>query len=190
MVPRRLVLSLSLALLAGCSQAPRPEIPYEPPPPPTDTNLANLPRILAAIPKSGGMRLYRGLPSEFWEPELRTQELGRAKTVRLHGYAFYEESIPIPEADAGRLTALLSFRGTFLRHAGKKRCSGYSPEYGVEWKAGEDGIRALVCLECAEVKMFALGNAVYCDLSPGAEQSLESSLGRYKEDYASAPSNP
>jgi len=187
MRPRRLV--LSLALSAGCSQASHPAIPYEPPIQ-TNANFANLPRILAAIPKSDSMRLYRGLPSEFWEPELRTQELSGAKTIRLHGYPFYEESIPIPEADSGRLTALFASKATFRRHEGKKRCSGYSPEYGVEWKAGADGIRALICLECSEIKMFAPNQELYCDLSPEAKQSLESSLGRCKEDRASANSNP
>ena len=182
-------LVLSLALLAGCSKASHIEVPYEPPIK-TDTSFANLPRILAAIPKSRSMRLYRGLPSEFWEPELRAQELSRAKTIRLHGYPFYEESIPIPEADAGRLTALLSSRATFRRRDGKKRCSGYSPEYGVEWKAGEDDIRALICLECAEVKIFVPKCELYCDLNPAAKQSLESSLGRCKEGRASATSSP
>jgi hypothetical protein len=187
MDPRWLV--LYLALVAGCSQASHLEIPYEPPIK-TDANFANLPRILAAIPKSGSTRLYRGLPSEFWEPELRAQELSRAKTVRLHGYPFYQESIPIPEADAGRLTALFSSKATFRRHEENKRCSGYHPEYGVEWKAGEDAIRALICLECAEVKMFVANCELYCDLIPAAKQSLESSLGRFKEDRAFATSSP
>lgn len=176
MDPRRLV--LSLALLAGCSRASHVEIPYAPPIK-TDANFANLSRILAAIPKSGSTRLYRGLPSEFWEPALRGEELSRAKTIRLNGYPFYEEPIPIPEADVGRLTALLSSRATFRRHDGKKQCSGYSPEYGVEWRASEDGVRALICLECAEIKMFAPKFELYCDLTPEAKQSLESSLGRY-----------
>jgi hypothetical protein len=191
MDPRWLV--LSLALCAGCSQASHVEVPYEPSIK-TDTSFANLPRILAAIPKSGSMRLYRGLPSEFWEPGRRAQELCRAKTIRLHGYPFYEESIPIPEADAGRLTASLSSRATFRRRDGNKRCSGYSPEYGIECKAGEDGIRALICLECAEVKMFVPKCELYCDLSPEAKQSLESSLSRCKlvdsEAVASEPAIP
>jgi hypothetical protein len=182
-------LVLSLTLLVGCSQATHVEIPYEPPIK-TDTNFTHLARILAAIPKSGSMRLYRGLPSEFWEPERRTQELSRAKTIKLHGYTFYAESIPIPEADAGRLTALFFSKTTFRRHEANKRCSGYAPEYAVEWQAGDDGIHALVCLERAEVKLFVPKSELYCDLSPEANQSLETSLGRWKEDRASATSSP
>jgi hypothetical protein len=174
---RRLV--LPLALIAGCSQASHIEVPYEPPIK-TDTSFANLPLILAAIPRSADVRLYRGLPSEFWEPELRAQELNRSKTIRLHGYPFYDEPIPIQEADAGRLTTLLSSEATFRRHDGKKRCGGYSPEYGVEWKAGADSTRALICLECLEVKLFDAKHELYCDLNPEVRQSLESSLSRYR----------
>lgn len=187
MVPRRLVLSLSL--LAGCSQAAHVEVAYEPPIE-TDTRIANLPRILAAIPKSTPVRLYRGLLSEFWEPELRTQELNRAKTIRLHGYAFYEESILIRETDASRLTALLSSKATFRHHSDKKRCGGYSPEYSVEWKAGADGIHALICLECAEVKMFAPKCELHCDLTADAKQALESLLAHCTPDRASGSSPP
>ena len=180
---------LFVILCAGCSQASRVEVPYEPPIK-TDTSFANLPRILAAIPKSGETVLYRGLPSEFWEPELRAQALNQAKTIKLHGYPFYEEPIPIQGADAGRLTTLLSSGTTFRRLDGKKRCSGYSPDYSVEWKAGEAVTRALICLECAEVKMFGPKGELHCDLTTEAKQTLESSLGRYREDRASATSSP
>ena len=88
------------------------------------------------------------------------------------------------------MSALFSSKTTFRRHDGKKRCSGYSPEYGVEWKAGEAVTRALICLECAEVKMFGPKGELYCDLSAEAKQTLESSLGRYREDRASATSSP
>lgn len=170
-----------LALLGGCAPAAHVDVPYEPPIK-TGTDFASLPRILAAIPKSSDVRLYRGLPSEFWEPQLRAQELRRTKTVKLHGYRFYEGSILIPEADAGGLTALLSTRGTFVRFEEKKRCSGFSPDCGVEWKAGADGIRALICLECGEVKMFANHDELYCDLRPEAKRALESTLERWKEN--------
>lgn len=175
----RRCLALSLALLAGCSQAPQTEVSYEPPIK-TDTTFANLPPILAAIPKSADVKVYRGLPSEFWEPELRAQELSRAKTVKLHGYPFYDEPIPIQEPDAGRLTSLLSSKATFRRHGGKNQCGGYSPEFGVEWKAGADSTRALICLECLEVKLFDAKHELYCSLNPDVRQSLESTLSRYR----------
>ena len=54
------------------------------------------------------MLLYEGLPSEFWEPELREQELNQAKTIKLHGYPFYEEPIALKGTDAEPIDALFS----------------------------------------------------------------------------------
>ena len=82
-------LILAATLFAGCSQASRVEVEYEQPLK-TETNFANLPKVLAGIPKSGDLMLYEGLPSEFWEPELREQELNQKKTIKLHAYPFYE----------------------------------------------------------------------------------------------------
>ena len=70
--------------------------------------------------------LYRGLPSEFWEPELRAQELIKTKTIKLHGYPFYEEPIPIQGADAEPIDDVALLQETFRRYDEKKRCSGYS----------------------------------------------------------------
>lgn len=180
---------LILVLLGGCSRTTHVEVPYEPPIK-TDTTFANLPQILSAIPKSSDVRLYRGLPSEFWEPELRTKELGRARTIRLHGYPFYEPSEPIPRAEADRLTALLSSRATFRRHNGRNQCGGYSPEFCIEWKAGEGGIRALICVECSEVKLFAFHHELYCGLTPEAKQALEATLVRLQRDRTSGIGAP
>ena len=44
-------LIVAAVLFAGCSQASRVEVEYEPPVK-TETNFANLPEILADIPKS------------------------------------------------------------------------------------------------------------------------------------------
>jgi hypothetical protein len=142
-------LILAATLFAGCSQAFRVEVEYEQPLK-TETSFANLPKVLAGIPKSGDPVLYEGLPGEFWEPELRERELEQKKTVKLHGYLFYEEPIALRGTDAERLTALFSAQKSFKRYDGNKRCSGYYPEYGVEWKAkaGEAVTRALICLEC------------------------------------------
>lgn len=178
-------LVLSVGLLTGCSQATRVEVAYEPPIK-TDTSFANLPRILAAIPKSGDVMLYRGLASEFWEPELRSQQLSQGNTVKLDGYPFHDRPTALAKADAERLTAIFSSRATYRRYGGKKRCSGYSPEFGVEWRAGAAIARALICLECAEVKMFGAKSELYCDLGAEAMKELEPLLSRHREDRPSA----
>jgi hypothetical protein len=127
-------LILAATLFAGCSQATRVEVEYEPSPK-TATNFANLPLVLANIPKRGDMILHEGLPSGFWEPELREQELNQKKTIKLRGYPFYEEPIALQGTDAEQFTALFSAKKSFKRYDEKKRCGGYDPEFYVEWKA-------------------------------------------------------
>ena len=126
--------------------------------------------------------LHEGLPSEFWEPELREQELNQKKTSKLHGYPFYEESIALKATDAERLTTLFSSRKSFKRYEANKRCSGFNPEYCVEWKAGEAVTQALICLECREIKMFGPTGELHCDLSIEAEQGLSQLLSQYQKN--------
>src|SRR5215218_7861391 len=97
------------ALIAGCSQPPSVEVVHEQPKP-ISKDLGRLPSILDGIAKSREVLLHEGLPSEFWEPELMEREVARKKTIRLHGYPFYDERIVRGQADAGQLTALFSAR--------------------------------------------------------------------------------
>jgi hypothetical protein len=174
-------LILAASLFAGCSQASRVEVEYEQPQK-TDANFANLSLVLAGIPKSGEMILHEGLPSEFWEPELRERELHQKETIKLHGYPFYQEPIALKGTDVVQLTALLSSKKSFKCYDGNKRCSGYDPEYCVEWKAGEAVTQALICLDCKEIKLFGPKSELHCDLSNEAAQGLMPLLGPYQKN--------
>jgi hypothetical protein len=174
-------LILAVSLCAGCSQAPRVEVEYEPPQK-TDTNFANLPLVLAGLKKSQDVMLREGLPSEFWEPELRERELNQKATIKLHGYPFYDEPIALKGTDAERLTALFSAKQSFKRYDGKKRCSGYHPDYCLEWKAGEAVTQALICLECVEIKLFGPKCELHCDLSNETGKVLTELLSPYQKN--------
>jgi len=92
-------LVLAIALGGGCGS--RSVVPDEPPPPAIDTHFERLPELLAGI-QAGEVSLYEGLPDSFWEPDLRGHELKRKKTIRLHGYPFYEKRPTLKEVD-GRI---------------------------------------------------------------------------------------
>ena len=85
---------LTALLFVGCESKLQVELEVATPPP-IETNFERLPLILAGIQKTGDVRLYEGLPSDFWEPELLEQELKRKKTIRLQGYPVYEELLAI-----------------------------------------------------------------------------------------------
>ena len=174
-------LLLVATLFAGCSQPAPVTREYEQPLK-TDTNFAHLPMVLAGIPKSADISLHEGLPSEFWEPELREQELSRAKTITIHGYRFYEYQVTAQGKDAEPITALFSSKKSFQRYNAKKRCGGYAPEYVIEWKAGEAVTQALISLECGEVKMFGPKGELHCDLSNEAAKVLTELVSRYRKN--------
>ena len=92
--------------------------------------------------------------------------------------------------DAEPFTALFSSKKSFKRYDEKKRCGGYSPDYAVEWKTGEEATRALICLECGEVKLFGPKSELYCDLSMEAQKSLTHMLRPYQKNRPSTKSSP
>ena len=42
----------------------------------------------------------------------------------------------------------------------------------MEWKSGDVVTRALICLECGEVKFFGPGAELHCDLNPDAGEKI------------------
>jgi hypothetical protein len=174
-------LTLAAALLAGCTQAPDVEVEHHQPAP-ISTDFERLPSLLGGIRKSGEVVLYEGLPSEFWEPEVLERELNRKKTIRLHGYPFYDGRIALRGADAEQFTALFSAKGSFKRYRGEKACGGYHPDYCVEWKTADAPTRALICLECGEVKLIGPRSELHCDLIPEAWKQLAQRLSPYQKN--------
>ena len=95
---RRTFLLAALSCL-GCTQAAE-VVEDDPPPPAVSTDFARLSDVLAGIQKTGQVVLYEGLPSEFWEPQLREQELNRKETLDVHGHPVYDEQLTPSAADA------------------------------------------------------------------------------------------
>jgi hypothetical protein len=171
--------ALPIALLSGCTARPDVAIEEEPPPA-IETSFDRLADILSGISAGGDVLLYEGLPSEFWEPQLRQNALKEAETVSLHGYSVYDDVRQLPAEDAGPLTALFSARETFAPYRTRKACGGFQPEFCLEWKAGEAATQALISLECGEVKLFGPRGELYCDLTPAAAQTLKPLLLRHQ----------
>ncbi|MHB1558015.1 MAG: hypothetical protein ACYC61_11170, partial [Isosphaeraceae bacterium] len=116
-------LIVTAVVVAGCSRAPEVQVAYEPPKP-VSNDFARLRTILDSVPRSGEVALYEGLPSEFWEPQLRETEATRKKTLGLHGYLFYDERLSPEESVRKQLTTLFADARSFQRYRGTKRCGG------------------------------------------------------------------
>ncbi len=179
--PLLLVAMLCLVQDLGCREAAEVVID-EKPPPAVSTDFARLPDILAGIRNTGDLRLYKGLPSEFWEPQLRMQELAQKETLDVHGHPVYEEQLSPSGADVEQLTSILSapesYQSFDIRN--RKKCGGFTAEYCVEWTTGETVTQILICLECGEVLLFGANSELHCQLSPGAAQRLKQVLTSYQ----------
>jgi len=171
---------LATAFLVGCTQVSK--LAEFESPRAISTSFDRLASILAGIQKARDSALYEGLPSEFWEPQLLERELHAKRTVKLHGYPFYEDLLTLKEQDAAQLTELFSAKGSFQRYRSQKECGGYHADYCVEWKTGEAVTRALICLECGEVKLFGPQAELHCDLSAKADKQLKQSLSGYRKN--------
>ncbi len=167
-------------LLAGCSQPVNP-IPQSGPPREVSTDFSRLRTVLEGLRKPGEIAIYAGLPSEFWEPQLREEEASRNRTVRLQGYLFYDDRLELKGEVVERLTSLLTAERSFQRRRAAKKCGGYDPDYCIEWKSNGSTTYILICLECGEVKLLGPRAELYCDLSPETGQNLDQWLKPYQK---------
>lgn len=168
-------LMLAVLCFVGCAN----DVPVAvdvTPPAPIEKNFDRLPGILAGLPKSGAPQLFEGLPSVFWEPHLFEQELAKKKTVRHHGYPFYEEPLVNTGSDTEQLTALFTARTSFAKFTDGKKGGGFHADFCLEWKSGDATTRAIVSLEDGEVKLFGPKSELHCDISPEAIQKLRELL--------------
>jgi hypothetical protein len=182
-------LLLMVMLCLGCRDAT--EIVVEEPPPAVSTDFARLQEVLAGVQKAGQVLLYEGLPSEFWEPQLRAQELAQKETLDVHGYPVYEEQLTLSDTDAEQLTSLFSARESYLPFdkVSRKKCGGFTAEYCAEWTTGETKTQLLICLECGEVMLFGPQSELHCNLSPDAAQRLKQLLSPYQKNPPSEKPN-
>ena len=167
-----------LALNGGCGS--RSAVTSESAPPAISASFERLPSLLAEI-KGSDVTLHEGLPDNFWEPELRGKELQRTKTIRIRSYPFYEEKLPLKEADSRQLTATLSAPGSFAPYSGAKSSGEYNPDYCRTWKASGGETLAMISLECAEAKLYGPNLELHCDLSSPAAEQLKQLFQAYRK---------
>lgn len=188
-MPRISVLLVGVLCLAqglGCKGATEAVVD-EAPPPAVSTDFSRLPDILTGIQKSAKVLLYAGLPSEFWEPELRAKDLAQKETLDVHGHPVLEEPLALSDADAEKLTELLSASESYqsVNNNRRKKCGGFTAEYCIEWTTGEKVTQLLICLECGDVMLFGPQSDLQCDLSPDAAQRLTDLLTPYHKSRLS-----
>ncbi|MBS0260333.1 MAG: hypothetical protein JSS02_00140 [Planctomycetes bacterium] len=172
-----------LALLClGC--APAAEVVDDTPPPTrVSTDFARLPELLEGITGSGQVVLYEGLPSPFWEPQLRDQELNSADTRLVQGHRVYDTPQDPSAADGPKLTEILSSSQSYapLVSGSPKTCGEFNVEFCIEFTHGSKITQVLICLECGEVLLFGPAGELHCRLSPESLKLLPPLLKPYEQ---------
>jgi hypothetical protein len=156
-----------LVLFAGVAAAAPKEI---------STDLANHAPLAAAIADADKVTVFEGLPHQSSEKDSLERELKAKKTVTLHDFPFYAETLAVADADTKSLTALAADGKSVQKWAGAKPCGGFHPDYALEWTVGKDTYRMLVCFGCHEVKLYGPKAAVYADMSDHGLHGLEKIL--------------
>ena len=148
----------------------------------TSTNFRNLPKFTSAVKNADRVVLYEGLPHQGNEHNLFEQELRAKKTVQIHGYPFYEETLPLKGEDATKLLDLYCDPSSFRPWMGLKSCGGYHPDYCIEWHVGKDVYLALICLGCWEIKSYGPKTELYCDVENDAMDKFKAILKPYQKN--------
>lgn len=163
---------------------------YTPPTPKkpeaADRGFSHLQSLLSAVWKADKIVLLEGLPHPRWQPKLLEQELRTHETIKLHDFSFYLEPLTLTKDDAEKLMVLFHDPESFSKKAegrkGLKWCGGFHPDYDLEFQVGADTYHALLCLGCAEVKIFGSGVSAYCDTSHDAQAKFKSILESYRKN--------
>ena len=140
------------------------------------------PELRASIARCDSVKLYEGLPHQSWERLFLEQELAAKKTIKLGNYPFYAESIEISPEDTGRLKSIYRSWWSFAPFRGFKDCGGYHPDYCLAWSDGSSLYLVQICLGCHEMKTFADGKELYCEIRSGAFAELKAILLPYRKN--------
>jgi hypothetical protein len=146
------------------------------------TDLASYKPVAAAAKAAKALTLYEGLPHPLWENELLAAERKNKKTVKLHDYPFYAETLKFKDKDAKAVKALLRQSKRFRGWKGEKDCGGFHPDYLIEWKQGKDVYRVLFCFGCEEIKAFGPKGAVRLDMTAETKKELARILKPYRKN--------
>ena len=132
------------------------------------------------------LTLFEGLPHPAWDSDALKNELATKRTVRLHAFPFYEQTLAFDPKDESSLKALLASADALRpRPTDKivvKQCGGFHPDYAVRWTAKGRVYDVLICLGCEEARCFGPDGRVDCDLGQAAAPTFKSILTPYRRN--------
>jgi hypothetical protein len=142
------------------------------------------------------------MPYEQYKKEVRSKP--SKPTIERHHWHFYRQPIPLSEEDAKKIAAIVTdakfLKPTpgyellhpvvcFERLLGVgKLCGGFNADYCFEWRDGRDLYRALLGVNCEEMRIYGLRASLFernfeirCDIQHDAGEELWRTLETYRE---------
>ena len=147
----------------------------------TAKDLSQFTPIAEGIRRASSLNLYEGLPHQGWEADQLKKELATKKTLRIHGFPFYERPLPIAADEVEPLRRLCAAADSFLSYGGPKLCGGYHPDYCLAWRDGEATYHLLICFGCHEMKLYGPKQELLADIRSDAFKQFETTLKKYRD---------
>jgi hypothetical protein len=142
--------------------------------------------FLHNVQSASSPTLYEGLPHQVWESDALKEELARKRTVKLHGFSFYDETWVIEPQIATTLKAVLTQAGALRAPptgvVSEKQCGGFHPDYAIRWTADGRTYEVLICLGCEEAWCYGQDGELRCDISEAALRELKAALTPYQRN--------
>lgn len=111
-------------------------------------------RLAAAANAADEVLVYEGLPHHNFDRKSLDSELQTKDVIDLDEHPFYSEPLPVSDEDRAKIREFAAGPDAFFKFYGEKDCGGFHPDYAVEWRAGKDRYRLLLCFGCGEGKLF------------------------------------
>jgi len=108
-----------------------------------------------ALRASPTLTLLEGLPHPRFERDLLEAEKRRARFVTRHGWPFYEQPLPLSEADIRTLRETCANPANYsLRDPEQlKLCGGFHPDYALVWPCTGGECELQICFGCTEADL-------------------------------------
>lgn len=106
--------------------------------------------MASGIRMADSVQVFEGLPREGYEKARASEAV-----VELHGWGFYERTLPMDADDLAKIRAACSDPASFrMPCSDTKLCVGFHPDYQFSWKQGNRRFDVQLCTGCLEAKMF------------------------------------
>jgi hypothetical protein len=124
--------------------------------------------------------VFEGLPHQGYEGDLLEKERRTKPVEELGGYPFYKEPLQLTDADAKRLSKVLSDSSTLRTWSGEKKCDGFHPDFAAAYQQGTSVI--LICFGCQEAQVVGPLTSSRHDLDNKAYKELKNILSGYRKN--------